>query len=677
MVRGAAPARGSRVGRLLAIPAGLALAVAANLVAGQLVGAQTLDGGAPTPTASASAAPSAAPPAEAPEANARPLPVASYTLQAHLDTGARELRGEGTITWTNRSRTPQKELYFHLYLNAFKNDATLFARTSLHRPPDGAWGFIDVTRLVDRATGTDLWPAREPTSPGDAADETDIRVPLPREVAPGETLELDVAWLSRLPGLTSRTGFAGSFFMVAQWFPKLARLEPDGRWAHFPFHGLSEFYADFGRYDVTLDAPAGFTVGATGVRKEERESADRVIHHFVQDDVHDFAFTAWDGCERRAVDSEGVEIEILFPRDLEEVATRELRAASFGLAHMSKLFGPYPYEKLTIVHTPVAGNAAGGMEYPTLITTRGQWFTPLLGSRSLELVTLHELAHQWFYGVVASNENAHPFLDEGLASYAEAITAGAFLGRGSLYEGLGLHISDQAFHRVGATTVAGEAPIAASASEFTSQRDYGALVYYRASTLLSTFARVWGEEPVNRALGLYARRHRFAHPGPEDLIAALREVLGEEPAATFRAALFERGTVDYLVETVERVRSGPHEGVFGDPKAPGAAPPEEKDDGNTIVVRRLGSLVFPVDVEVWLASGKKHRVRWDARQYVGRISVRAATRITAVVIDPDHTVLLDPNLGNNAWSPNPGSFAPRVFERASLVGGALAGVVLP
>lgn len=671
---GVPAARGRPWRRWLGAPLGFGLALLANGLGARFVGAQT-NGGAPP--ALDSAAPSPAGSATPVALATTPEHVVDYELFAFLDARAHEVRGEGTITWKNSSRVPQRELWLHLYLNGFKNDATLFARTSSHHPPGGDWGFIDVTKLVDRASGADLWPGRDATSPGDPADETDIRVPLPRDVAPGESLTLDVAWVSRLPALTSRTGFVGSFFMVAQWFPKVARLEPDGRWAHFPFHGLTEFYADFGRYDVTLDTPAGYVVGATGVMKEEREAADRGVRRFVQDDVHDFAFTAWNGYEKRSVDAGGVNLEILFPPDLEEVADVELRAASFGLQHMGALFGPYPYPKLTIVHTPAVGNAAGGMEYPTLITTRGSWYAPLLGSRTLELVTLHELAHQWFYGLVATNENAHPFLDEGLASYAEAITGGAYLGSGSLYDGLGVRISDQAFHRVGATAVAGEAPIAAAVPEFTSQGDYGALVYYRAATLLSTFARVWGEEPVNRAIGLYARRHRFGHPGPEDLVLAVREVLGDEPANTLRAALFDRGTVDYLVETVERGRSGPHQGVFGDPKAPTATPPEDASPGATVVVRRLGSLVFPVDIELWLTNGEKLRVRWDAREFVGRIPVEAGARIAAVVIDPDHTVLLDPDLENNAWRAQPGSFAPRVFERASLAGGTLAGAVLP
>ncbi len=128
------------------------------------------------------------------------------------------------------------------------------------------WGWIDVRTLSLReasGTTTNLLSGVELHRPGDD-DETDARVPLPREVQPGETVRIDVAFDDKLPTSSSERATAGSFHMVGQWFPKVARLEPDGTWAHFPFHHLAEFYADFGTYDVTLDVPAGYTIGATG-----------------------------------------------------------------------------------------------------------------------------------------------------------------------------------------------------------------------------------------------------------------------------------------------------------------------------------------------------------------------------------------------------------------------------
>ncbi len=195
-------------------------------------------------------------------------PVASYTLHASLDPVKHVVEGKGTITWRNASRTPQGEVWLHLYLNAFKNERTYFMRFPgvdgfRGAGTPGDWGHVDVKRFAIEG-GADLWPGADKTSPGDPDDETDIRVPLPEPVQPGATVRFDVAFEAHLPQLLFRTGYVGGFHMVGQWFPKLARLEPDGRWAHFPFHHLSEFYADFGTYDVTVDTPDDVIVGATG-----------------------------------------------------------------------------------------------------------------------------------------------------------------------------------------------------------------------------------------------------------------------------------------------------------------------------------------------------------------------------------------------------------------------------
>jgi hypothetical protein len=134
-----------------------------------------------------------------------------------------------------------------------------------HDPaPPTQWGGVEISalRLED---GTDLLPrASHPADP--PGDETQLRVALPQEVPPGATVTLTLRWRSTLPSLIARTGFHGRFHMVAQWFPKLAVLESDGRWASFPCHAHTEFYADFGAYDLEIVAPEGYRVGASGVR---------------------------------------------------------------------------------------------------------------------------------------------------------------------------------------------------------------------------------------------------------------------------------------------------------------------------------------------------------------------------------------------------------------------------
>ncbi len=128
--------------------------------------------------------------------------------------------------------------------------------------------------------------------------------------------------------------------MIGQWFPKIARLEPDGRWAHFPFHHLGEFYADFGTYDVTLDVPQKFILGATGPAVDTTVEGGRRIERHVQKDVHDFAWTAWDQwqVERDVID--GVRVTLLYPPSYRVVAQRRLRSMRFALPDFAARYGP-------------------------------------------------------------------------------------------------------------------------------------------------------------------------------------------------------------------------------------------------------------------------------------------------------------------------------------------------
>ena len=661
---------------LLQIAGGLLLALLAGRVAAPPSSPAPTPASASAPT-SASASPSApAPvpasaPAPLPVEAARAEPIASYTLRATLDPDQHTVVGEGTLRWKNASRVPQRELYVHLYLNGFKGRRTVFLRTPIEgfRGSEDlrAFGRIDVKRFAVREMdGVDVWPPGRPTTPGDPEDETDIRVELPRPVAPGEAITVDLAWESHLPSISLRTGHFGRFHMVGQWFPKIARLEPDGRWAHFPFHRLSEFYADFGAYDVTVDVPDGFEVGATGRLERELRAGGRVERRFVQEDVHDFAFAAWDGFrERRAVTADGIAIRCLHPAGSERAADVQIAAARFGLAHFGEAFGRYPHATLTIVHPPDGAEEAGGMEYPTLITTGGAWYSHLPGARFLEAITLHELAHQWFQGLVATDEHRFPFLDEGLTSYAELDAMRALFGPSSASGTLGLPVDLGAVQRLGALMGGHDAAIAQAAPEFLSGFDYGALVYARTAALLETLGGVHGHDVLRRAIGRYARENRFRHPGPEALLAAVRAEAGEGAAEALRVGLFERGWIDLAVSGFESKEP--------DATAPGGRAAHE----GHVLVRRRGTLVLPVDVALHGADGSVQRVRWDARETAARLPYAGPARLVAAVIDPDRRVLLDEDLTNNARREGGSILAPRVLDHASFAAGVALWAIAP
>jgi hypothetical protein len=586
--------------------------------------------------------------------------IASYSLVVRLDAEQHTVTGRGIIRWRNAARIPATELYLHLYLNAFENEKTLFFRSPFRTARSGVrperWGGIDVKHLVAEQFGhRDLWPA---ATPDDPADRTDVRVPLPEPVQPGAELSLRLEFESRLPTLVERTGFVGNFHFVGQWFPKLARREPDGRWRHFPFHPQAEFYSDFGGYDVTLDVPEGMRVGATGVRTEERVLGGRRIVRHQADNVHDFAWTAWEGFRERSEVVNGTRVIVLYPEDQEHNAEVSLSAVRQALPRLANRYGHYPYPVLTIVDPPRAAAYAGGMEYPMLITTGQPWWAGYL-TRQVELVTVHELAHQWFYGMVATDESAWPFLDEGLTSYAESVTMRELFGPGSLLDWAGFTLSSQELRRVVGQSAISDV-IAQPADRFPSLVALGELAYDRTSAALFMLANVYGAERLERALGRYAREQRFRHPGPDALLAVIEQDLGQNAASSLRAVLFERARVDYRVRWLTN-RAQPVSQGATSLTANGIARESERHLGR-VLVSREGALKLPVEVLLIDAWGRSKRHTWDGNANSAWLDHAGSQPLAGAVVDPERSISLDQDFTNNAITGEP-AWPLRTFER--------------
>jgi len=623
--------------------------------------------------------------AEAPLAHAPR--VASYTLTAKLDATEHRVTAHGTIELFNYTQVPLPELYLHLYMNAFKNDESLFLRSPFGAGRSGQhgrkWGYIDVKRLYARELTSELWPPKPGAkTPGDANDETDVRVPLPQPLEAGQTLTMEVEFEVKLPEIVERTGYVDDYHFVAQWFPKLARLMPDGQFAHFAFHPQSEFAANFGSYDVTLDVPSRDVVGATGQCQPAQVAAPagRRALRCRADDVHDFAWTSWPSFVELKARFGTVDVRVLVPPGHARNAELELDTVRFGLQSFGERFGPYPYPTLTVVHPPEAAGDSGGMEYPTLITTGGPWYTPYSGARAIEAVTIHELGHQWFYGLFASDEHRFPFLDEGLNSYAEHSSLGARYGNGSAFSGFGLTIANEALSRAIAAARGADEPVAQGAADFFSFRSLGAIVYNRTASLLSTFERVYGKQNLALVFSDYANFARFRHPEPPRLVDAVRGRLGDAAARNLERALFERGSVDYLVRDVQSAGSDPAAGVFDAADGRRTVPrqelrPPEHWVGHAIVLRH-GTLELPVQIELAFDDGHRERREWNGEGTRYTVNCRGPAKLIGVTVDPEHRVLLDDDLTNNAAG-NADQGAPRSLERLLYWSELLLGGGLP
>ncbi len=644
---------------------------------GVLQATESVLGAEPAPAAPAAAA---TPAAET--LAARPLdaalpspPVVSYAIEARLDATAHRVDGKQTLVFRNASSAPLSELYFHLYLNAFKNERSVFLRSPFGAGRSGGrakdWGYIDVKRCTLVGEGSrDLWPQRTNGSPSEPDDETDVRVPLPTPLPPGQSLTLELEFSAKLPAVVLRTGYSDDFHFVGQWFPKLAKLEPDATFAHFPFHAQAEFYADYGDYDVTLDVPESAVVGATGERVSASKHGERKKERYVGRGIHDFAWTAWPGFRERTREIDGVKVRLLYPEDQSANAELTLGALAFALPRASALYGRYPYPTLTVVHPPEPASEAGGMEYPTLITTGGAWVSAWTSARSVEAVTIHELMHQWFYGLLGSNEARSPFLDEGLTSYAELRTLEAGWGTGSAFRGFGLELSLTSLGRAFAATRAEDQPVSSAAADFPSFTSLAALVYSRTATILETLARVYGRDRFEAALGLYARRYRFGHPRPEDFTAVIGEALGEDARRVLELALDARGRVNFLVRDVQSAQERPAAGVFDRDGERETVPAPSARTGRyrgRAVILRHGSLELPVEIEIVDRDGGRQRKHWDGRGPLHVLEWQSDARPAFVVVDPEHKILLDDDLLDNAASAQNAPIPARTLERATYV----------
>jgi hypothetical protein len=291
---------------------------------------------------------------------------------------------------------------------------------------------------------------------------------------------------------------------------------------------------------------------------------------------------------------------------------------------------------------------------------------------------VHELGHQYFYGIIASNESRFPFLDEGLDTFAEQDAMSALYGAGAALDWLGMKIDLSSVYRLGSMGRGQDEPIAQAADAFASGASYAALVYERTSLLLSSLAGAYGEEPLRRALADYATRYRFGHPDARDFVAVVRSHLGPQAAENLETGLFERGWVDYEVRDVQSKPGTAAGGIFdvAGKRETKSAAPEPGWEGFGLVVRR-GTLKLPVEIELTSEDGSTSTVRWDGADDWIRVPYHGPSRLARVSVDPHARILIDENLLNNTVAAAREPSGRRVLERATYIAELLLQVVMP
>jgi hypothetical protein len=578
--------------------------------------------------------------------------VVAYQIDARLDPAKHTLVATETLRYRNLTGQPQQTFPFHMYLNAFQPQSTFMTERDRDNP-DSEWksehyGAIKVTHLEVTGAG-DFTGRMHFIHPDDnnSDDRTVMQIELPKPVPPGAEVEFKFLFEDQLPEVVARTGYLRDFFMVGQWFPKVG-VWWKGAWNCHQFHQDTEFFADFGTFDVNLTLPQNEIVGAAGDLISSITNADGTkTLSFHSEDVHDFSWTAspsftvvedsWTGSAGK------VKIHVLMSPGNMLSAPRYIQALKGTLFLYDQWIGPYPYDRVTVVDPPHGGLEAGGMEYPTLITADTSWNMPK-GALFPEDVVEHEFGHQYWYGMVATNEFEEAWLDEGINSYLEVKVMDALYGRG-------LSVANFPFAQFGSQDEQRQMyllqpdtdPIARFAWLYYNDPAYGAITYGKTATALLTLETIIGEDTLRRALHTYFLRYRFTHPTGEDFIKTVEEVSGKDLHWYFDQAIHGTQMLDYKILSAH---SEPLNWYESENKS---SKPGEEIYRTYVTVQRKVDFVFPVDLKVTFDDGQSVLEHWDGRDRWKQFVYERKAQLVSAEIDPKHEVWLDRNFYNNSY----------------------------
>lgn len=480
----------------------------------------------------------------------------NYNITVSLDDKENSLDGFEKIEYINNSPDTLHFIWFHLWPNAYKNDKTIFSDQLLE---NGSIKFYFSNKEQKGYINRLDFKADNITADiEDHPQHIDIvKVILPVPLAPGQKTIITTPFHVKLPYNFSRGGHEGQSYQATQWYPKPAVYDKNG-WHAMPYLDQGEFYSEFGKFDVSITVPQNYVVAATGelqntdekewlktrstfswepVKQKEKlksgeiktttqlfpESAKETkTLRFTQDNIHDFA---WFADKRFVVKHDTIQLSSGRVIDVFAYYTRPdytawqnaVQSGKDAIHHYSNLVGEYPYNIVSIVQGPES--FGGGMEYPTITV-----ISQTANVKSLDKTIIHEVGHNWFYGILASNERDHPWMDEGVNSYYEAKYAENKYGQEPqleriLFETKAVTKADQPFDL---------------SSEKYSEINYGLSVYYKTAEWLRYLEEKIGTDLFNKAMQDYFRRWKFRHPYPGDFKKIFEEVTNRNLDSIFQ-----------------------------------------------------------------------------------------------------------------------------------------------
>ncbi len=582
--------------------------------------------------------------------------VVAYQIEGTYNEKTHTLDATELLTYTNKTGTQLTRFPFHLFLNAFQPKSTWMTeaeRTGQRDAPKGAgwedkhFGSNEVKSLEIVGAG-DVTKQMKFISPddGNADDRTVFEIALPKPLAAGQSIQFKIHFVAKFPEVVARTGYKRNFLMAGQWFPKVGVFW-NGTWNCHQFHASTEFFGDFGTFDVKLTLPAKWNVGASGVQtgaKDNGNGTQTVSFH--GEDIHDFAWTA-DPATKVVEDSVRlssgtVKIRMLMQPGHMNSVHRYLEALKGTMHKFDEWIGPYPYPQITVVDPPHGGGAAGGMEYPALFTAGTTWWEPNWYLEP-EVTVEHEFGHQYWYGMVATNEFENAWMDEGINSYTEVKIMDALYGKETSYVNSRLGtLSERGLQRMSYGAAPDRDPAARNAWQFVDGSSYGGITYSKTALMMLTLESLIGEKTVIHGLHQYFERYKFKHPAPGEFTAAMNEAVGQNLDWYWKQTIDGTETLDDRILTASSERLDWY-----------SEAPEKKGVTvyhNEVIVHRRGTFDIPVVLEAKFDDGSVVRERWDGKDRWHRFAWDRKTKLVSAEIDPDHGNLLDRDPFNNSWT---------------------------
>ncbi len=292
---------------------------------------------------------------------------------------------------------------------------------------------------------------------------------------------------------------------------------------------------------------------------------------------------------------------------------------------------------------PERGSPAFGMEYPTLFTAGSTWPEPSGSRDEPEMTVEHEYGHQYWYGMVATNEFEDAWMDEGINSYNDVKVLDSIFGRKtSFIDGWGATGSADDYMRSFYVLLADLDPMAKNGWQYADSQSYGAISYGKTACVLLTLESVIGEDTMRQSLRTYFQRYRFTHPTKEDFLKTIEEVSGKNLRWYFDQAVYGTQVFDYKVLQINSYPAEWYKPDLQEKKG-------ETEYISNVVIQRKEDFVFPVETEIKFDNGETVREHWDGRDRWIRYSYKKKAKIVSAEIDPDHKIFLDRNNFNNSY----------------------------